>query len=88
MLYYLGTGDLPYVISELHKKYDPVVRLAPREVSFINEEAWNDIYAYQKSADGKGRMQLQKDPLQFMPNTTVVAGLLFETNDGVHNRLM
>ncbi len=77
------TGNLPYKIHELHQKCGPVVRLAPKEVSFINTDAWNDIY----QRFGNGRRQLQKDPLQFMPNTTGVAGLLFETDDAAHSRL-
>ena len=30
----------------MHERYGPVVRLAPYEVSFIDEKAWSDIYGY------------------------------------------
>ena len=38
-------GTLPYRLDDLHKKYGPVVRVAPNELSFIEAAAWKDIYA-------------------------------------------
>ena len=37
-------GQLPQWVKELHDRYDSdVVRISPRELSFINAAAWNDI---------------------------------------------
>src|SRR5208282_5607350 len=41
---HLFRGGLPYAVSELHEKYGPVVRILPNELSYITEDAWNDIY--------------------------------------------
>lgn len=40
---YLG-GRQPYDIRALHEKYGPVVRVAPRELSFSSPTSWQDIY--------------------------------------------
>lgn len=34
----------PFTLIELHKKYGPVVRLAPNELSFDTVQSWKDIY--------------------------------------------
>jgi len=41
---HLFRGDLPYAVCELHEKYGPIVRISPNELSYITEDAWNDIY--------------------------------------------
>lgn len=40
------SGREPWCVKEMHERYGPVVRLAPTEVSFIDEQAWKDIYGY------------------------------------------
>jgi hypothetical protein len=40
------SGREPWVVKSMHERYGPVVRLAPMEVSFIDEQAWKDIYGY------------------------------------------
>jgi cytochrome P450 len=37
-------------VRELHKKYGPVVRLSPNELSFIEPEVWKDVYGHRASA--------------------------------------
>ncbi|KLU89743.1 cytochrome P450 monooxygenase [Magnaporthiopsis poae ATCC 64411] len=39
----------PKAYKKLHDKYGPVVRVAPNELSFIDVEAWDDIYGFLKS---------------------------------------
>lgn len=34
----------PFTLIELHKKYGPVVRIAPNELSFDTARSWKDIY--------------------------------------------
>jgi hypothetical protein len=64
MLYYLCRGILPQKISALHAKYGEVVRVAPNELSFVCEEAWERIYGrVDNGVNGKG--QLGKDPSMF-----------------------
>ena len=40
----LVNGDLPYRIKDHHDRYGSVVRIGPDELSFIDPEAWKDIY--------------------------------------------
>lgn len=39
-------GRQPYKILALHKKYGPVVRIAPNELSFNSAQSWKDIYGF------------------------------------------
>lgn len=74
-------GRLPYRISELHKKYGPVVRIAPNEISYTKLAAWHDIYGRPK-----GGKELQKHHT-FVPPSTGISGLIFEIDDVEHRRL-
>lgn len=69
--YYFVIGRLPYKIAELHEKYGPTIRLAPGEISFIDEEAWQDIYV--KKIPGLG--QLPKNPTDWLPPMSGVNAL-------------
>ncbi|TGO48983.1 hypothetical protein BCON_0224g00100 [Botryotinia convoluta] len=45
---------------KIHEKYGDVVRLAPNEISFTKEEAWNDIYVHRP-----GHADPTKDPVWY-----------------------
>ncbi|KAI1821981.1 putative cytochrome P450 monooxygenase [Xylaria intraflava] len=45
-------GCLPFHVSELHKLYGPVVRIAPDELAFCSPQAWHDIYGHRKAGAG------------------------------------
>ena len=47
-VYCLLTGKLIHRQRELHEKYGEIVRIAPDEVSFANEQAWDDIYSFRR----------------------------------------
>lgn len=36
-------GDQIKLMTRLHKKYGPVIRFSPNELSYINPEAWKDV---------------------------------------------
>jgi hypothetical protein len=55
---YLLRGILAYKVAELHAKYGPVVRIASNELSYITEDAWNDIFPKQP-----GIGVLEKNPV-------------------------
>ncbi|KAF2797408.1 cytochrome P450 [Melanomma pulvis-pyrius CBS 109.77] len=38
-------------VSSLHKKYGDIVRIAPNEISFIDPQAWKDIYGHPTKAN-------------------------------------
>lgn len=41
----LWAGNLVYDVEKIHKRYGPVVRTAPDEISSALPDAWQDIYA-------------------------------------------
>ncbi|KAF2172592.1 hypothetical protein M409DRAFT_49150 [Zasmidium cellare ATCC 36951] len=55
--YLVYKGTQPRAFQKLHKKYGPVVRTGPNELSFIGADAWEDIYGVQKVG-----ANFQKDP--------------------------
>ncbi|KAH8667962.1 cytochrome P450 [Tricladium varicosporioides] len=80
--YTIFRGRLPYRIAEIHDKYGPVVRIAPAEVSFINN-AWNDIYGKQP-----GQPQLGRDPKEwFVPPDSDIGLGVFPLDDVSHTRI-
>jgi hypothetical protein len=78
----MTTGLLPYKIHEFHEKYGPIVRLAPNEISFTNEEAWADIYE-----KPRGLPQLQKDQTQLYLAPGLAKSILTEPSDVAHGRM-
>ncbi|KAL4898850.1 cytochrome P450 [Aspergillus multicolor] len=52
-------GGHKFAIQELHDRYGLVVRIAPDELSYIDPEAWNDIYG--SAAHHNGPATLEKD---------------------------
>ncbi|KAL8709042.1 MAG: hypothetical protein Q9220_006166 [cf. Caloplaca sp. 1 TL-2023] len=47
-IYCLLTGTLTKRVREFHEKYGDFLRLAPDEVSFASEEAWEQIYSFRR----------------------------------------
>ncbi|KAJ3567496.1 hypothetical protein NPX13_g6746 [Xylaria arbuscula] len=41
---YQFRGCLPFHVADLHRRYGPVVRIAPNELAFCSPQAWRDIY--------------------------------------------
>lgn len=59
----LRNGNLVYRIEEIHRKHGEIVRIGPNKLSFIQGEAWADIYGKKPA----GRANFQKDPMQYRP---------------------
>ncbi|EON67359.1 hypothetical protein W97_06612 [Coniosporium apollinis CBS 100218] len=57
-IYWLLKGRLPFVNHELHKRYGPIVRVSPNELSFASAQAWEDIYGHRQ-----GQKNMHKDPI-------------------------
>ena len=74
-------GDLTARIKEFHERYGPVVRVAPNELSFIDGQAWQDIYGHHKT----GAPNFQKNPLQSAPNENGIDAII-SANDADHAR--
>ncbi|KAI5924183.1 isotrichodermin C-15 hydroxylase, partial [Camillea tinctor] len=76
-------GDPTRSIKPLHDKYGPVVRTAPDQLSFINSQAWVDIYG-PKQSDMRGNVP--KDPSMFRRRNGATASLP-SAGDEDHRRL-
>lgn len=75
-------GQLPFKVLEFHRKYGPVVRIAPDSLVFTDPAAWNDIYGMQN-----GRVQNQKDPYSYTPPHEGFYSNIIHANDTMHARL-
>ncbi|KAF7522202.1 hypothetical protein G7054_g12221 [Neopestalotiopsis clavispora] len=54
------TGNIGHAGVALHEKYGAVVRIAPNELSYIEPQAWRDIFGR-----SSGRREMIKDPSFF-----------------------
>lgn len=43
-------------LNEMHRKYGPVFRYAPNELSFIDSQVWKDVYGHRATAFQKEKM--------------------------------
>ena len=77
---HLVRGDLVQRTQELHKQYGAIVRLAPNELSFIDAQAWQDIYGFHQ-----GKPNFPKNPLWFQPGENGVHSIL-SASDADHSR--
>uniref|UniRef100_A0A0B7KBH0 Uncharacterized protein n=2 Tax=Bionectria ochroleuca TaxID=29856 RepID=A0A0B7KBH0_BIOOC len=66
-LYKAFKGTLPFDMLDLHKKYGPVVRIAPNELAFADPAAWNDIQGHRT----KGQLEFEKAQLFYRPIDTM-----------------
>ena len=76
----LAKGNLTQRTKELHDRYGHVVRIAPNELSFIDGQAWQDIYAHHQ-----GRPNFPKNPLWMAPGDNGIHSIL-SANDADHAR--
>lgn len=76
----LAKGDLTQSTHELHQMYGTIVRLAPNELSFIDGQAWHDIYGHHQ-----GSPNFPKNPLWMGPSDNSIHSIL-SANDADHAR--
>ena len=63
----------------MHETYGEIIRIAPNELSFINANAWQDLYGHHPGRGTLPRWGYGKDP-----NGVVN---IFSANDTDHSRL-
>lgn len=71
-------GQLHTYVSSLHELYGDVVRVAPDELSFRTEQAWNDIYSFPTD--------FPKDPRFFNVGKSGASNLGVAPTKEVHRR--
>lgn len=81
-VYYNIRDKLPFKVTELHRRYGPVVRIGPDHMSFTDAEAWQDLYGLQP-----GRVQNQKDKYALTPLQPGWEQGIILADDIVHARL-
>jgi hypothetical protein len=79
---YLFRGILPFKVAELHEKYGSIIRTGPNELSYITEDAWNDIYGRVP-----GKPQLVKKNRTTAGPPKKFEGLPRTKNDADHARM-
>jgi cytochrome P450 len=72
-------GTLPFDMLDLHKRYGPVVRVAPNELAFSDAQAWRDIMGHRVGGGGEAGAEMEKwpnfyRPVADMPTDIVNAG--------------
>ncbi|CAF9920690.1 hypothetical protein IMSHALPRED_004976 [Imshaugia aleurites] len=77
----LMKGDLTRRVKEFHDRYGPVVRLAPNELSFIDGQAWQDVYGHHHG----GAPNFPKNPIQSAPDEQGIDAII-SANDADHAR--
>ncbi|KAE8548391.1 hypothetical protein TMatcc_010798 [Talaromyces marneffei ATCC 18224] len=55
----MNKGTLAFDVLPMHKKYGPVVRIAPNELSFQTPQAWKDIYGH-RTGTAAGAEEMDK----------------------------
>ncbi|KAB2573753.1 Cytochrome P450 monooxygenase rdc4 [Lasiodiplodia theobromae] len=70
-------------IQGLHRRYGAVVRLSPLRLSYIDAQAWKDIYGHRTG----GRKATVKDPKFYNKPVNGVNSLVTEPDDDEHGRV-
>ena len=76
-------GDIIPWLDSLHAKHGDVVRIGPSKLSFINGQAWKDIYSRRTG----GKKNFPKDKHIYGPDPNGHYNLLTEASDAEHSRL-
>lgn len=81
-VYNLLCGTLVKRQRQFHDQYGPVFRMAPDEVSFASEEAWQDIYAWRS-----GHKRAIRDPAFSQPPEGQADNLITTSDIKFHARV-
>ncbi|KAI1001144.1 Cytochrome P450 monooxygenase [Podosphaera aphanis] len=82
--YHIFKGDILSHVIKLHENYGSIVRVSPTELSFIEEQAWPEIYGHASSSDKTGNL-----PKDFRVQRPTVSGAasIITANTEDHRRL-
>jgi len=68
----ISRGWPVYWIKELHDQYGDVVRVAPDELSYTNEQVWKDVYGHRLKGKGNLNKYLAHFNLPGDPNKSIL----------------
>jgi hypothetical protein len=80
-IWYMSRGETLGWINCLHREYGSIVRVGPNELSFLDAQAWKDIYGFQPA----GKTSNHKDP-KFYDFASLAVRSLVNANDQDHAR--
>lgn len=75
-------GKIVHDVEKLHRRYGPVVRVAPNEISFAHAQAWDDIFRPRS-----GHQQFPKDPVWWAKQPGQPESILSAPNPEDHARM-
>ncbi|TVY84721.1 Versicolorin B desaturase [Lachnellula suecica] len=78
----LLSGMIVHDVDKLHRKYGPVVRVAPNEISFAHMDAWSDIFQGRP-----GHLPFLKDPVWWAKVPEHPESLITAINPEIHARI-
>lgn len=83
----LWTGSEAQTMPNIHDRYGPVVRTAPRELSFNDASAWKTIYGHKT---GTKLRTFEKDPKFYNtdPKSTIHIGTADDPNHTRQRRIL
>lgn len=79
----INNGTIVEHVVDLHKRYGPIVRVMPDEISVIEPQAWKDVHGYQRQTDHPIPV---KHPLRYSKPANG-ADSIIRANDEDHQRL-
>nr|AEA35023.1 hypothetical protein [Fusarium fujikuroi] len=78
----MSTGNVAPWLREQHARYGEIVRIAPDMISYVNPDAWRDIYAYKP-----GKKEQNGIDWTIPSRDDDVPSMFSEANDAEHNRV-
>ncbi|KAF2500029.1 cytochrome P450 [Lophium mytilinum] len=76
-------GDIHTWVSAQHAKYGKVVRITPTDLSYIDGQAWKDVYGHRIGTTGN----IPKDPKFYGSAPNGVPSLVHGIDDPAHSRV-
>ncbi|KAH6679214.1 cytochrome P450 [Halenospora varia] len=76
-------GRYPHRIREFHRKYGPIIRLGPNELSFAQSDAWSEIHQRRP-----GNKAFSKSPAFMTRPETMPAETMITTPHDLHHNQM
>jgi cytochrome P450 len=80
----LQRGYFHQDLLSLHNKYGPIVRIAPDELSYIDPQAWKDIYVNGGARPGKPA--IERNGVWFRPRSKGEPKSIMGNNEDAHAR--
>ncbi|KAI5866411.1 putative cytochrome P450 [Durotheca rogersii] len=75
-------GTIVHDIERLHRKYGPILRIAPNEVTFAQSDAWDDIFQLRQ-----GHQQFLKHPVWWKSQPGMPQSLISAIDPEAHSRI-